>query len=80
MICCCGLFEIRQTLDEIEIHYRPYKYRRQLLEMKEQEEAVKHIQYIVRHKRDKKTLKRMLTELSKSVETVQKSIQQIECD
>lgn len=76
MLCCCGLFSISILEDDkIRIQYRPYKYRKKLLEEIENDknEASNIIQRkyrTLRLSRSQKKLQNNLVEMSNSVSKV----------
>lgn len=73
MLCCCGLFLITVVDNEkIKIQYRPYRYRKKLLDdHKETEDrAIRVIQASIRKqnsRKDKKKIENSLIELESSV-------------
>ena len=76
MLCCCGLFSISILDDDkIKIQYRPYKYRKKILEEMEngKNDASNVIQRKYRELRDSRSQKKLnntLVEMSNSVSKV----------
>ena len=83
MLCCCDLFSISIIDDEkIKIQYRPYKYRKKLLEEKEDDKnkasnIIQRRYREIRHARSQKKLHSTLVEMFNSVSKVENMIEHI---
>ena len=75
MICCCGLFSLEFINDDLCVFWRPYRYRKRMLE---EEEAVRHIQTHVKKKLELQKLHKQMKEMDESVERVQVSAQNMD--